>query len=1711
VSLRKRVHVAVVVVAALAAAIGVRGQGPGPDPILVVLNDSAPNPFGAYLPEILRAEGINTFDVVQLSAIDAPTLGAAALVVLAETPLTAPQATLFSNYVAAGGRLVAMRPDPQLAGVLGIGFAGGTVGNGYLLVNQSGPGAGLQNLTLPFKGLADQYTLAGGTAVADLYSTRTLSANRPAVVKFNRTATWSFDLARSTAYVRQGDPAFAGLDRDGQAGYRTNDIFYQTIDLERVGVPHADVQMRLFSRVVADLLADSRPLPRLWYFPGTNRTVLIPTGDSHSGNPGPYASLIAKVESVGARMSIYLSRFIDLSSSPVATWVANGHEVAVHPFFEPDGLTGNFPAGYAVAFDWFATGVPVPSGPTVRHHSLEWGGWVDPVSVMVARGLRMDLSYYPWGPALNNPTLASQAHGYITGSALPMRFVTAAGQVLPVYQQVTALADEQMLTGTYSEGLTPAQALAVSRQLIDDSQAGGYSAITTQFHVDAYVFGEVGPWVDGTLDYAASLQLPMWTAARWLRFVEARAATSITDMVWTPGTGQLSFGVTVPAGAEPQSVTLPQTFAGRVFASLTIDGLTVAPTLQAVNGLPTQFFTVAPQGGSPRQVVAQYTLPAGLPTLSINDVSVPEGNAGSSTATLTVTLSPASANDVTVQFATSNGTATAGADYTATSGTLTFTAGTTSRPVPVTILGDAVYEAAETVVVTLSNPVGATLADATGTVTIGNDDAEPQAFTDSTIADFSVCSVASGTRVGPTGDVRLLGTFRDTFDAASLDPRWISGAWDGSPYTPVPAGGVLSLGNATGAFIRSAAELPVTTLEVRAAFAVLPFQSIGVADDAFNTRYARFNTLAAGTNLWATTDPGTGMIGTDLGPIPAGAHNFSIERIAQGATELIRYRIDGVAVADHVITTGQLPAARYLFLSHNGGASPTLNIDTVETDPPFTASGTFVGCTVDALTVMAWHSLTWDATVPGTGSLTARTRTSIDGVTWSAWSGPLTTSGSAITSPAGRYLQYQLDLATSTSTSGPVVNAVTVNAAGPAPPVVSIGNAAVTEGPGAAAAFTASLSWASPLTVSATYTTAGGTAASGLDFTAGSGPVSFAPGATTQVVNVPVVNDALDEDAEAFTVTLSAPVNGSLGTATGTATITDDDAPPALSVSGVAVAEGDSGTVNAVFPVTLSAASGKTVSVAFTTAAGTATAGVDFVAANGSLTFDPGVTSRSITVVVNGDILVEANEAFTVTLSSPGAATIAVPQATGTITNDDVLPTAVADGYATPPNTPLVVAAPGVLGNDTNDGGGAMTAALVSGVAHGTLSLAANGGFTYTPTASYVGTDSFVYQVSDGGGTGNTATVTLAIGLNPPTAAADAYATPFDTALTVAAPGVLANDDAHSAPGLTAVLVSNVAHGVLTLGANGSVLYTPDTGFAGEDSFTYRADSVAGAGGTATVTIAVGEPTSVQPPKALRVSAIAGTSVTFRWQAPAVGPTPVGYALEGGVLPSQTLASFETGLAAPIFTVVAPPGSFYVRVRSLGPGGPSAVSNEILVHVSTAVAPSAPTALQATASGSTLHLAWTPTFQGGAGTGAVLDVTGSLAATLPLPAVERISFAGVPAGTYALTVREVNAGGSSAPSAPLLVTVPGVCAGAPEPPRNVLAYVVAGTSFLVWDPPATGDAPTSYLVTVPGFGVLPTGLRALSGVLPAGTYPIEVRAVGACGNSVAASVTLTVP
>jgi hypothetical protein len=449
-------------------------------------------------------------------------------------------------------------------------------------------------------------------------------------------------------------------------------------------------------------------------------------------------------------------------------------------------------------------------------------------------------------------------------------------------------------------------------------------------------------------------------------------------------------------------------------------------------------------------------------------------------------------------------------------------------------------------------------------------------------------------------------------------------------------------------------------------------------------------------------------------------------------------------------------------------------------------------------------------------------------------------------------------------------------------------------------------------------------------------------------------------------------------------------------------------------------------------------------------------------------------------------------------------PTTVDNAYGTGRDVPLVVAAPGVLGNDNSNGGGVMTAQLVSGVSNGTLALGANGGFTYTPSAGFTGADSFTYRAVNANGPGNTATVSLTVSAQlPPTAADDAYGTAANQQLDVPAPGVLGNDNSNGGGAMTASLVSGPSAGSLALSVNGGFTYVPPVNFTGVVTFTYRAGHVGGLGNIATVTITVNHPTDPQPPTDLVVDAVQGLLVTLRFTPALLGPAPTGYVLKGGALPGQVLAELPTGHAAPVFTFVAPIGSFHIRMHALVNGVESGPSNEVPLHVGVPVPPSAPSRLTGMVNGSSVSLAWKHTFGGGPATDALLDVAGSINTTLSLGPTESFSFPGVPNGSYTFRVRSANGGGTSPGSNPVTLGFPGACSGAPNAPDEFLAHRVGATIFVIWDPPETGPAPTQYLVNVTGAfaGTFPTSARMISGAVGPGSYGLSVRAVNPCGAS----------
>lgn len=547
-------------------------------PILVLHNDLGENPFGAYLGEILLAEGINSFNVVKLSELDLDSLSEQDIVILSDGPLDQDQADRISRYVFEGGNLIVMNPDSALLPILRLKNQHEISDQNYVVTDSEHELAlGIASITMQYHGVAKNYLVDGAQVVAWLCDKYGESKNYPAV-SVNKygdgwVCAWVYDLARSIVLTRQGNPEWANQERDGFHGIRPSDMFSGWLDLDRIEVPQADEQQRLFVNVLNFLSQNKRPLPRLWYFPDMSKSMLIATSDAHQ-NPGwAIENVIGHVEKYDGHISIYsLPPFYNVpyraaqkvrwwledvslmdeayfpSLSRVASWRERGHEFGIHPLVE-DG----FEKGWQENWKWF-TGVGYgPVSPTTRVHRILWDGWVESAKLQAEYGFRMNLDFYHVGDAFRKNN-GEWVYGHFTGSGLPMKFIDESGNIINIYQQLTQLADDHLLNLQWggSVKLPAEQAIDVSKSLIDRSLAGEYAAIGAIFHTDPFAAGEPwateeGKWMDGSLEYAVNKNIPIWSGEMWLHFVESRHDTVIENLRWSPAEKCLSFTVVIPA------------------------------------------------------------------------------------------------------------------------------------------------------------------------------------------------------------------------------------------------------------------------------------------------------------------------------------------------------------------------------------------------------------------------------------------------------------------------------------------------------------------------------------------------------------------------------------------------------------------------------------------------------------------------------------------------------------------------------------------------------------------------------------------------------------------------------------------------------------------------------------------------------------------------------------------------------------------------------------------------------------------------------------------------------------------------------------------------------------------------------------------------------------------------------------------------------------
>ena len=611
----------------LAASSPTRGPG---GPLLLIT--SPENGFSQYYAEILRNEGFNEFETVDVSELSKSLLQKHEIAVLGEVAVNEQQIATISKWVHGGGDLITMRPDPKLARALGIQIntnnrdPGGDQTNpplhdGYLAIQPTtAAGAGLVHETIQFHGPTSLYPIRNGTVVATLYNNATTATPFPAIgmIHFGQgeVVFFSYDLARSVIYTRQGNPKWSGMERDGIPPIRSDDLFYGAsasdpepdwVDPQKIGIPQADVQQRLLANLITLSHGSEMPLPHFWYLPRGLKAAVVLTGDDHGEggtverfksymDKSPKGCSVDNWECVRATSNVFVG---SISPEEAARAAGEGFEIGLHVYTkcadwpshilrQSDGTLSSqmdresADGLYNRQFAEFAVTYPaLPSPVSNRIDCATWGDYDTQPQVELSHGIRLDTNYYFW-PAKwvqNRP-------GYFTGSAMPMRFAKRDGTMLDIYQAATQMTDESAQEYPFTIETLLSKALGSSEF---------YGVLTANMHNDQVK----SAGADAIISAALQRHVPLVTAAQMLKWLDGRNASSFQDLTWSKG--QLGFNIEVGENANGIQALLPISSGGGTLVSLTEDGSPLEYQTRSIDGLNYAAFP-----GRPGKMLATY-------------------------------------------------------------------------------------------------------------------------------------------------------------------------------------------------------------------------------------------------------------------------------------------------------------------------------------------------------------------------------------------------------------------------------------------------------------------------------------------------------------------------------------------------------------------------------------------------------------------------------------------------------------------------------------------------------------------------------------------------------------------------------------------------------------------------------------------------------------------------------------------------------------------------------------------------------------------------------------------------------------------------------------------------------------------------------------------------------------------------------------------------
>jgi hypothetical protein len=618
-NLSKRINQSIILLTGIILLLAVTGCSKQ-SPVAPILILTGHNGFGNYTGEMLKAEGFNEFVIDSMTAPEMTKsyLSRFDIVILPEQTIDASSKELIRNYVFKGGNLIAFKPDSGLCDLFGITRISGNIQSGHLRIDTTeAEGKSLTGKSIQFHGTSGKFKVNDCRIIASFCADPPSENNLPAVVSSNygkgRSVAFLYDLPSSIVYTRQGNPLSAGIEKDGIPGLRGMDLFTDGwLDNSNSTINQADEQMMLLSHCIEELNIGKTPLPRLWYFPDSLKCLVTLTNDGEYRGEADFESQFRDVDSLGAKMSLYILDIDKVSKSWVDKWSERGFEIAGHPDDTKEAVN---PGWYGMnnAIVMKKNEIDGKYGLPMRTNVNHWFVWCGTdaegkqdftaeAKLEEKNGIELDQNYAHYDIKSNQGENflgpAGTDQGNFTGSGLILKFADMNGHIVNVFQHLNSVYDQE-----YTERKDPAAFYNCFRGLMDRSlKHEVYSFISVKCHNDEYYFSRT-PLMK-MLTYANSNSVPVWTAVKLLDFIKMREEACFSDIIYRKN--KLSFRLKSSL-KHPDGLTfmVPYRYGNKKIAGISCNEKESSFITRSVRGREYAFLTVKP--GETYSIIVNYS------------------------------------------------------------------------------------------------------------------------------------------------------------------------------------------------------------------------------------------------------------------------------------------------------------------------------------------------------------------------------------------------------------------------------------------------------------------------------------------------------------------------------------------------------------------------------------------------------------------------------------------------------------------------------------------------------------------------------------------------------------------------------------------------------------------------------------------------------------------------------------------------------------------------------------------------------------------------------------------------------------------------------------------------------------------------------------------------------------------------------------------------